>query len=206
MKTKRNLTPKNGAHPVSRPVIASVSGSNLIGVKCKEEAPKELEAIWDDEVNELWLKLRPQQRDFVIQYLITGNAAESYRRVYNPMASNHLAQVAGSRMLSGDIIGQIMIKFAQQKTAALLKVVTGYHDMADATKPQWQQDKDGQWENAGDSPDWVARDKALIGLTRIHALNAPVTKEIKDSQGNLIQTETTYNTDSLKEILNGSPE
>jgi len=141
--------------------------------------PEELEIIWDAEIAKAFQALRPQQQDFIIAYLNTGNSAEAYRRAYNPLAKDHLASVAGSRAVASVGIEPILAKFAAHKTEVLFLVMKGYRDMAEAAKPNMVQDDQGQWMNAGDLPDWIARDKALTGLRKIHGLDQPA--EVKHS-------------------------
>ncbi len=141
--------------------------------------PEELATVWDDEIARLFSDLRPQQQEFLIAYLNTGNSAEAYRRVYNPLAKDHLASVAGSRLVASVGIEPILAKFNSYKTEALFSVVQGYREMSKATKPEWVQDKEGQWENVGDVPDWQARKEALLGIRKIHGLDQPA--EVKHS-------------------------
>jgi len=133
--------------------------------------PEELQTVWDDEIAQAFQALRPQQQDFLIAYLNTGNAAEAYRRAYNPMAKDHLASVAGSRCVASVGIEPILQKFASNKTEVLFTVVHGYREMAQATKPNWVQDKDGQWENVGNDPDWQARKEAYLGMRKVHGID-----------------------------------
>jgi hypothetical protein len=142
-------------------------------------APEELATVWDDTIAAGFKSLRPQQQDFLLAYLRTGNAAEAYRQAYNKLASDHLASVAGSRLVASVGIEPILAKFASYKTEALFTVVQGYREMAKATNPKWVQDKDGQWENVGDAPDWQARKEAYLGIRKVHGLDQPA--EVKHS-------------------------
>lgn len=141
--------------------------------------PEELSTVWDDDIAKAFQDLRPQQQDFLIAYLNTGNSAEAYRRAYNPMAKDHLASVAGSRLVASVGIEPILAKFASNKTEVMFLVIKGYREMAEAAKPNMVQDDEGQWINAGDLPDWIARDKALTGLRKVHGLDQP--SEVKHS-------------------------
>ncbi len=138
----------------------------------KTVIPEELSSVWDKDVAAAFDNLRPQQQDFLTAYLHTGIAAAAYRKAYNPQASDHLSSVAGSRMLSSVGIELILLKFASNKTEALFTVLNGYREMAQATKADWVKDENGQYENAGDTPDWQARKEAFIGLRKIHGLDA----------------------------------
>lgn len=141
--------------------------------------PEELETVWDKDIAAGFQSLRPQQQNFLLAYLRTGNAAEAYRQAYNKLASDHLASVAGSRLVASVGIEPILAKFASYKTEALFTVVHGYREMAKATKPEWVQDKAGQWENVGDAPDWAARKEAYLGIRKVHGLDQPA--EVKHS-------------------------
>ena len=147
----------------------------------ESDIPEELQAVWDEEIAKGFKSLRPQQQDFLIAYLNTGNAAEAYRRAYNPLAKDHLASVSGSKLVASVGIEPILAKFASNKTEALLIVTNGYREMAQATKPEWVKDENGQHENAGDSPDWQARKEAFLGLRKIHGLDSAEKKEISGS-------------------------
>lgn len=134
--------------------------------------PEELEPVWDASVAEAFQSLRPKQQDFILHYIQTGNAADSYRRAYNPNASDHFASSLGAQAMASNGIKTILSKFEEQKTHDLFLCVKTLREMAGANKPQWQQDRDGQWENAGDVPDWLARKHAVDGLTKLRGLNA----------------------------------
>lgn len=145
----------------------------------KAVIPDELETVWDTEIAKAFQALRPQQQDFLLQYLRCGNQAEAYRRTYNSQAGDHLASNAGGQALESIGISSILAKFATQKTAMLFKVINGYSEMAEATKPNWVKDENGQYENAGNDPDWIARDKALTGIRKVYGLDQPA--EVKHS-------------------------
>ncbi len=134
--------------------------------------PEELAGVWDTDIAAAFKSLRPQQQDFLMAYIQTGNAAAAYRKAYNPLAKDHLASVCGSQHLASLGIQSILAKFASQKTEALFLVLQGYREMAAATKADWVKDENGQYENAGDAPDWQARKEAFLGLRKIHGLDA----------------------------------
>jgi hypothetical protein len=156
-----SLTDKSGtkAAPVALP-------------EAESDIPEELAPVWDDGIAEAFKALRPQQQTFLLAYIQTGNAAESYRRAYNRNASDHASSSLGAQAMATKGISGILAKFEDQKTHDLFLAVQTLREMAYATKPQWQQDKDGQWENAGDVPDWLARKHAVDGLTKLRGLNA----------------------------------
>lgn len=143
------------------------------------DIPEELQTVWDNEIATLFAGLRPQQQDFLLVYLREGNAAEAYRKAYNPLAKEHLASVSGSKLVASVGISAILAKFNDYKTEALFTVVQGYREMAKATKPEWVQDENGQWENVGDAPDWQARKEAFLGIRKVHGLDQPA--EVKHS-------------------------
>lgn len=142
------------------------------------DIPEELETIWDAKIEEAFLALTPKQQNFVLAYLRTGRASSAYREAYNPHANEHLAGNGGAQALESKGVQSVLMPFQEQKTHDLFLVVKTFREMAEATKPQWQQDKDGQWENAGDVPDWMARKEAANGLARLRGLNAAEKKEI----------------------------
>jgi hypothetical protein len=142
------------------------------------DIPEELEPVWDAKIEETFRALTPKQQDFVIAYLQTGSATKAYRKAYNPNAGQHLAENCGAQVMGGKGVGTVLMAFEDQKTHDLFLCIKTLREMAEATKPQWQQDKDGQWENAGDVPDWQARKSAVDGLSKIRGLNAAEKKEI----------------------------
>lgn len=144
-----------------------------------ESIPDELETLWDDKVSEAFGKLNPKQQDFLLVYIRKGNAAEAYRKAYNPLADSHLSTVCGNGILSNPIMGNILLKLTEQKTADLLLVSKTFREMVEATKPEWVEDKNGQWQNVGDVPDWKARKDAADGLAKLRGLNSPA--EVKHS-------------------------
>lgn len=136
--------------------------------------------MWEDEIAEAYKALSEKHQRFLLAYLRTGNAAEAYRKVYNPLASPHLASVCGNSVLSSAGMERILQCFVQQRTADLLLVKKTFREMAEASKPNWIQDpvtKD--WENTGDEPDWKARKDGADGLARLDALYAPVETHLK---------------------------
>lgn len=160
----------------AKPVIEAAPGAPA---KLESGIPEELATVWDEDIAKAFRSLLPKQQDFLFHFLRTGVAAEAYRKAYNQLASDHLAAVCGSRMLTSAGIAEILAKFANQKTEALFMVIKGYREMAQACKPEWKQDKDGQWENVGDVPDWYARKEAYLGIRKVHGLDAPA--EMKHS-------------------------
>ena len=142
--------------------------------KAKEtEIPEELEQVWDDSIAQAFAALKPKQQDFLLHFLRCGNASEAYRKAYNPVAKDHLAHCAGSQALGSIGVRAVLDKFNDQKALALFTVSKTYFDMTQAVKPEWEKDGDGQYENVGDVPDWMARDKGAAGLCKIYGLNAP---------------------------------
>lgn len=136
--------------------------------------PDELDTIWNSEVAEVFANMRPKHQEFLIAYLQLGNAAKAYRTAYNPNASNHMAAVSGSKLLTTVGISAILSKFNDRKTEALFVANRIYFDMAEAVQPEWVKDPaSGRWVNVGENPDWGARDNAGKGLTKLYALNAP---------------------------------
>lgn len=169
------MTKQKRPKPSQLPVKVSSKAVN----NAEPVIPEELSTVWDDDIAKTFKSLRPQQQDFLIAYLNTGNGSEAYRRAYNPLAKEHLASVSGSRLLASVGIAPIIDKFASNKTEALFLVTQGYRDMAKATKPNWVKDDSGQYENAGDDPDWQARKEAYLGMRKVHGLDQPT--EIKGS-------------------------
>ena len=149
--------------------------------KAEPAIPEELETVWDKDVAEVMARMKPKHQDFLLCYIREGNAAAAYRKVYNPLAKDHLAAVGGSQLLTTNDIHSVLLKFASQKTEALFTVIQGYRDMAQATKADWVKDESGQYENAGDTPDWQARKEALLGLRKIHGLDSAEKSEVKVS-------------------------
>ena len=177
---RKETKPEKKGRQAQQGMEASTPPKAPLGVDpAAPQSPEELATVWDDAIAAGFQALRPQQQNFLLAYLRTGNAAEAYRQAYNKLASDHLASVAGSRLVASVGIEPILAKFASYKTEALFTVVQGYREMAKATKPEWVQDEDGTWENVGDTPDWAARKEAMIGIRKVHGLDQPV--ELKHS-------------------------
>lgn len=164
---KREATPKR---PKVSPAAVDAPPATI---------PEELETLWDERVATAFAALRPKQQSFLLVYIRKGNAAEAYRKSYNPLADSHLATVCGNGILSNPAIGDILHKLTEQKTADLLLTIKTFRDMAEAVKPNWVQDEAGQWENTGEEPDWKARNDAAKGLAMLRGLNQPT--EVKHS-------------------------
>lgn len=143
--------------------------------------PEELEAVWDDKVAAEFAALRPKQQDFLLHYLRTGNAAEAYRRAYNNAVGDHQASSQGAQAMASKGIEAILTLFQEQKTHDLFLCINTLREMAQATKPEWVEDKDGQWQNVGDAPDWGARKDAVVNLAKLRGLNAAEEKKITGS-------------------------
>jgi hypothetical protein len=138
------------------------------------QVPEELESVWDDEIAADFKELNPNQQAFIIAFIgpSKGNAADAYRRGYNrPLISPESAGGLASSVMRSHQIGRILEKFAGTKTEALFTVVNGYREMAQACKPNWVKDEHGQYENAGDDPDWQARNWAFSGLRGVYGLD-----------------------------------
>lgn len=138
-----------------------------------EPIPEELEVVWDPGIAIAFKALRPKQQDFLLAFLREGNAAEAYRKAYNRTASDHLASVCGSQHLASLGIQSILSKFENRKVEALFRVTKTFFDLTEAVKADWVKDENGQYENAGDTPDWKARKDGADGLCKIYGLNAP---------------------------------
>lgn len=154
-----------------KPVVATTRKNS--GRPPEYPIPEELAIVWDPAVAEAFAALRPQQQDFLLAYLRTGNGSESYRLAYNKLAGDHLASVAGSRLVACVGISLILQRFTDRKTEALFRVTKTFFDLTEASKPEWVEDSKGQWVNAGDAPDWKARKDGADGLCKIYGLNAP---------------------------------
>ena len=137
------------------------------------DCPEELQIIWDDKVAEAFHALRPKQQDFLLHYLNCGNAAASYRKAYNPMATDAVSSANGSRLVASDSMGAVLEKFINRKTEALFTVANTYFEMTSASKAEWHKDELGQYENIGDVPDWRARKDGADGLCKLYGLCAP---------------------------------
>jgi len=148
-------------------------------------APDELTAIWDDEVMAAFDKLTERQKTFITVYIREGNASAAYRAAYNPLASVHLSSICGHSTLASAGLRPIVERLCDQKAAMFLLGTKTLVEMAEATKPEWVQDENDQWENVGDVPDWTHRAKAIEGLARIHGLNAPTETLNKNLNANL---------------------
>jgi hypothetical protein len=137
--------------------------------------PKALKDLGDASLDDVWATLRPAQQAFLAVFLETGNSAEAYRRAYNPTASDHVASVSGSRMMSSAGIETIMAKMNDRRMAAMYAADKVYFDMTTATVPVPVKDKKtGQYKIVGHSPDWKARKDGADGLSRRYGLNAEV--------------------------------
>lgn len=134
------------------------------------QPPEELRTVWNTEIEEAFRALNARQQKFLLVYFRTGVAAEAYRQSYNPLSSAHLATVCGSEILSNPVMQPFLAKMTETRTADLLLIKQTFRDMTEAVKPQWQQDKDGQWENVGDVPDWKARKDGADGLARLEGM------------------------------------
>ena len=137
------------------------------------EGPEELSLVWDHPVADAFGGLLPKQQQFLIEYLRSWNGAEAYRRAYNPLAKIEVACANSSRLIANAKVSAILEQFSSRRTEALLLVARTYFEMAQATKPSWVEDSHGQYENAGDAPDWKTRKDGADGLAKLYGLYAP---------------------------------
>ena len=138
-----------------------------------------LRTIWDADTEKTFKKLSQKQKNFVIEYLKTFHGGEAYKAAYNPQCNNLLAASCGSRLLANPNVAKIMSVFNDNKIEAVSMVVHGYREMSRATKPEWLKGEDGQYENVGELPDWQARKEALLGLRKVHGIDAAEKTETK---------------------------
>lgn len=136
-----------------------------------EDGPDELAGIWDDEIKTAFAALRIKQQKFLCAYIREGNAAEAYRQVYNPLASDHLASSCGSQALATNGIKPILRRLADTKWEDLILVRNTFKEAATkAVKPIYAKDADGQPEKVEDIPDYDIRVKAGDRLARLNKL------------------------------------
>lgn len=135
------------------------------------EGPEELACIWDDEIKTAFAALREKQQKFLVTYVREGNAAEAYRQVYNPMASDRLSSAAGSQALASISLKAILRRLADTRMEDLLIVRETFKEAATkAVKPVYAKDADGQPEKVEDIPDYDIRVKAGDRLARLNKL------------------------------------
>jgi len=140
----------------------------------KTAIPEELEAVWDEETSSDWETLNINQRGFITAFLgpARGNASEAYRIGYNrPLLNTDTTHGLAASVLRSPTLCRILEKFLSNKTEVMFTVVNGYREMAQASKPNWVKDDEGQYENAGDLPDWQARNWAFTGLRGVYGLD-----------------------------------
>ncbi len=157
----------------------SRSKSKAITIK-PPEPPEELSTVWDDEIAEAFAALNPKQQTFLIHYITSANASESYRKAYNPLANGDVAASCGRQVLSSTHISAILSKFLEQRTQAMFLVQKTFQEAANnATKPIFGKDELGQPILVMDMPDHAVRVKAADSIAKLHGLNAPA--EVKHS-------------------------
>lgn len=136
-----------------------------------QEGPEEMAGIWDEEIKAAFAALREKQQKFLVAYVREGNAAEAYRQVYNPFASDHLASSCGSQALATNGIKAILRRLADTRMEDLLLVRQTFKEAAmKAVKPIYAKDADGQPEKVEDLPDYDIRVKAGDRLARLNKL------------------------------------
>ena len=96
--------------------------------------PHKLSTAWEPALAQAFEALMPQQQDFLLVYLKTGNDAEAYRRSYNPNAEPHLASVCGSQTLATTGILEALKRFESKKVELLWLISQTYREMILATK------------------------------------------------------------------------
>lgn len=170
-KTAANYQP-SGAPPITGGPAAGLGGDG--------RPPEELNAVWDDGIAKAFQAMIPNHQNFLLAYVKTWNAAESYRQAYNLLASDQVASSNGSRLVANDSIGFILAKFANNKTESLFLVQKTYNDAArEATKPIFGKDDAGQPILVMEQPDYAVRVKAAEAIAKLHGLNQPA--EVKHS-------------------------
>lgn len=147
-----------------------------------EEIPEELTEIADDKALPAFRRLNLRQQKFLLHYIREGNGAEAYRQAYNELASDHVAAVVGSRLLTNADIKTVLSAFQDHKDEDLILVRKTYVDAArGATKPIFGKDSEGQPILVMEQEDHAVRVKAASELSRLHGFNAAEKKEISGS-------------------------
>jgi len=133
---------------------------------------KEIRSTGDPEAIRLFNALKGRHKKFVCHYLLERSAARAYRKAYdNPSMKSESASACGCRLLKQQHVKAFLDEFLDRRVEAYHKVVGTYMDMMDATNPRWLQDKEGQWENVGDDPDWRSRKSGAEGISKLYGFN-----------------------------------
>lgn len=146
------------------------------------EIPEEFAEIADDKVLPAFHRLNLKQQKFLLHYIREGNAAEAYRQAYNELASDHVAAVVGSRLLTNVDMKTVLAAFQDHKDEDLILIRGAFVDaIKTAIKPIFGKDDQGQPILVMEQSDHLARIKAASELSKLHGLNAAEKKEISGS-------------------------
>ena len=140
----------------------------------KLKKPKELEIIWDEEVEKAYSELSPKYRKFLLEYLNSGFVgSEAYRKAMNPTANTKTAAAAASRLLSSVNIKKVLEKLKDCDTEDFFMVLKVFKDAMTAEKPVFGRDKDGQPVHVLDLEDHDIRLKGAEKLAKLRGFNEP---------------------------------
>lgn len=152
------------------------------------EIPEELALLNSEKAVPAFHNLNLRQQKFILHYLGEGNGAEAYRQAYNELASDHVAAVCGSQLLTNPNIKIILEAFQDHKDEDLVLIRKTYIDAAKgAVKPVYGKDSNGQPEKVEDLPDHAIRVKAAESLSKLHGLNAADKHEVTGAGGKPIE-------------------
>ena len=141
----------------------------MVEVAKKIPNPEELKDLWEDDCQKAWDLLNAKQRKFFLNWINCNfNGSEAYRQTYNKLASNTVAAVCASQALINPNIQILCGKLAQSQKSDLLLIRRVYKDAAEAIKPIFGKDLDGQPEKIEDLPDHKIRIDAAEKLAKLN--------------------------------------
>lgn len=133
------------------------------------EAPEEFEGIWDREIRTAYAALNAKQRLFTVEYVRCRFVGlQAYKRSYNPEASDDVAKVCASRLLTNVNIRTILKRLQDTSLEDMFLVRNTLVDALGAYKPEVVKNAEGKEVVRTDLPDFNARIKAASELKEFH--------------------------------------
>jgi hypothetical protein len=144
-----------------------------------DQIPEELSLLESEKAIPAFHRLNLNQQKFILHFLREGNGAEAYRQSYNELASDHVAAVCASRLLTNVDIKTILEAFQDHKDEDLILIRNTYVNAArTANKPIFGKDSAGQPILIMEQEDHAVRIQAAEKLAKLQGLNAPDKQEV----------------------------
>lgn len=168
---------KTAKRPAKRRPVGIINVARMM-----ERAPEELKSFWNDEVQDAWIGMRPQQQDFMKEYLTNGNnASEAYRQTYNSTTLAKNVSALAFQVIACKSMQTILTNMSKGKAAIFLVCQNTLLNASEAMKPVFNKEGD----SAIDIEDHPTRIKAVSELAKLSGFMVDKTENTVNITKNL---------------------